>query len=252
MKKIFGALSLLVICLAINLPVLAEMNGDAIETAVKNSARSDADRERDTTSKPAEVLSFFGVQPDMTVLDLFSGGGYYSEVLAYIVGPDGRVISHTNKVYESSTGDEASSRFKENRLPNVTRKISEMDNLGLEKASLDMILMVLTYHDIYYSADYWPKVDRDNFFTQVRDSLKEGGILAVVDHSAIIGAGLGPAQELHRIDEVFAKQDIESAGFVFDGASETLRNPDDARTLGVFDEAIRRKTDRFVYRFIKK
>ena len=252
MKKIFGALSLLVICLTINLPVLAEIHGDAVEAAVNNPARSDADRARDTSSKPTEVLSFFGVQPGMAVLDLFSGGGYYSEILSYAVGADGRVIAHTNKIYESSSGEEASTRVMKNRLPNVTRKVSEMDNLGLEKASLDMALLVLTYHDIYFTADYWPEVDRDNFFTQIRDSLKPGGILAVVDHSAIAGTSSGAAQELHRIDEVFAKQDIESAGFVYDGASEALRNPDDARTLGVFDEAIRRKTDRFVYRFIKK
>ena len=252
MKKILGALNLLVLCLAVNLPVLAEMHSDAIETAVKNPARSDADRERDTTSKPAEVLNFIGVQPGMTVLDLFSGGGYYSEILSYAVGPDGRVISQTNAVYESSSGEEASSRVKDNRLPNVTRLISEMDNLRLEKASLDIALLVLTYHDIYFTADYWPKVDKDNFFAQILESLKPGGILAVVDHSAIAGTGSDAAQELHRIDEVFAKQDIESAGFVFDGASEVLRNPDDARTLGVFDEAIRRQTDRFVYRFIKK
>ena len=111
--------------------------------------------------------------------------------------------------------------------------------------------MVLVYHDIYFTADYWPAVNRDNFFRQIRSSLKPGGVLVVIDHSAIADTGMSAAQNLHRIDEVFAKQDIESAGFVFDGASDVLRNPDDTRTLSVFDEAIRKQTDRFVYRFIK-
>jgi predicted methyltransferase len=247
MSKIFKILSLIMVGLAINTATLANTYTDAVD----NPARSDADRERDKTSKPAAVLEFFGVQPGTRVLDLFSGGGYYSELLSYTVGPTGQVIAHTNDVYESSTGDEAATRFKGSRLANVSRLTSEIDKLGLEQASLDMILMVLSYHDIYYVADYWPKVDRDQFFKQIRDSLKSGGILAIIDHSAQAGSGKSAAQKLHRIDEVFAKQDIESAGFVFDGASELLRNPDDKRTLGVFDEAIRRNTDRFVYRFIK-
>ena len=219
--------------------------------AVNSPSRSLADRERDKTSKPNGVLNFIGLKPGMKVLDLFAGGGYYSEMLSYAVGPDGQVISHTNAAYEGMTGEEAANRFKDNRLSNVRRVISEIDNLGLEEASLDVVLMVLVYHDIYFTADYWPAVNRDSFFRQIRSSLKPGGVLVVIDHSAIADTGMSAAQNLHRIDEVFAKQDIQSAGFVFDGASDVLRNPDDTRTLSVFDEAISKKTDRFVYRFIK-
>jgi len=219
---------------------------------VNNPARSLADRERDKSSKPNAVLNFIGLKPGMKVLDLFAGGGYYSELLSYAVGPDGQVISHTNAVYESSTGEEASRRFKDNRLSNVSRVVSEINNLGLEDSSLDVVLLVLVYHDIYFTADYWPQVDRDNFFRQIRESLKPGGVLVVIDHSALANTGLSAAQDLHRIDEAFAKQDIESAGFAFDAASDVLQNSNDARTLSVFDEAISRKTDRFVYRFVKK
>lgn len=247
MSNIFKVLSLIIIGLTINTPALANTYKDA----VNNPARSDADRERDKTSKPEAVLEFFGVKPGMKVLDLFSGGGYYSELLSYTVGPAGQVIAHTNDAYESSSIGETAVRFKDGRLPNVSRLSSEIDKLGLEQASLDMIFMVLTYHDIYYVADNWPKVDRELFFKQIRDSLKPGGVLAIVDHSAKTGTGNSAVQTLHRIDQEFARQDIESAGFVFDGASEVLRNPDDKRILGVFDDAIRRKTDRFVYRFIK-
>ena len=257
MLKNIEALALIVVGLAITYPILAEIKttqdeADIFKSAINNPARTAADRERDETSKPGQVIQFFGVKPGMKVLDLFSGGGYYSEILSYVIGPTGHVISHTNKSYESFVGEEAIARFKNGRLDNVERVTSEIDSLGLEPASVDMILMVLTYHDIYYTADYWPKVDRDNFFRQVSESLRPGGILAIIDHSARSDTGIEAAQELHRIDEAFARQDIESAGFTFDGASEVLRNPDDARTLNAFDEKIRRKTDRFVYRFIKK
>ena len=87
---------------------------------------------------------------------------------------------------------------------------------------------------------------------QIHDALKPGGILAIVDHSAKPDTGKSAAQELHRIDEVFAKKDIESAGFSFEAASDVLRHAEDDRTIMVFDEAIRGKTDRFVHRFTKK
>jgi len=236
MLKIIGMLSLMLCGLTTSGLIYA-----APFDAVNNPARSLADRERDKTSKPNVVLNFIGLKPGMKVLDLFAGGGYYTEMLSYAVSPGGQVISHTNAAYEGMTGEEAANRFKDNRLPNVRRVITEINNLGLEEASLDVVLMALVYHDIYFTADYWPEVDRDNFFRQIHGSLKPGGLLIVIDHSAIADTGMSAAQSLHRIDEVFAKQDVESAGFVFDSASDVLRNPDDKRTLSVFDEAIRKK-----------
>jgi predicted methyltransferase len=111
----------------------------------------------------------------------------------------------------------------------------------------------MTYHDVYYVSESnpkHPKVDRDRLFAQIRRSLKPGGVLAVVDHAAKPGTGKAAAQDLHRIDSDFARRDIESAGFVFDGESSALRNPNDDRSMVVFDERIRRRTDRFVYRFV--
>ena len=246
MLKRFAMLSLIFVGLAASAYIFA-LPFDAIN----NPARSLADRERDKTSKPKAVLNFIGIKPGITVLDLFAGGGYYSELLSYAVGPEGRVISHTNAAYESTTGEEAANRFKDKRLPNVSRFIREINNLTLEKSSFDRVVLVLVYHDIYFTADYWPPIDREDFFRLIYRSLKPGGVLVVIDHSALAGTGKSAAQTLHRIDEVFAKQDIESAGFVFGGALDVLRNPDDTRTLSVFDESIRRNTDRFVFRFIK-
>ena len=60
----------------------ARSSQSEIEAAVSDRRRSDADRERDETSKPVDVLGFFGVRPGMRVLDLLSAGGYYSEILA--------------------------------------------------------------------------------------------------------------------------------------------------------------------------
>ena len=75
-----------------------------VETAVsiyrdtlQNPARPETDRARDADRKPAEVLQFLGVMPGMTVLDMFSGGGYYTKILSSVVGDSGRVVAHSNE-----------------------------------------------------------------------------------------------------------------------------------------------------------
>jgi predicted methyltransferase len=84
-------------------------------------------------------------------------------------------------------------------------------------------------------------------------ALKPGGLYVVIDHSAVDGAPLETAEgtALHRIDQAIVRQEVEAAGFVFDGEIDVLRNPDDARAISVFDPAIRGHTDQFVMRFRK-
>ena len=79
----------------------------AIEQAVANSARPEADTLRDSNRKPAEVLEFFGIEPGMNVLDIFAGGGYYTEILSYLVGDDGKVTLYNNGGWNGfvNTGD---------------------------------------------------------------------------------------------------------------------------------------------------
>lgn len=251
MNKFATVLALLTLLPVSGPVVLADTHLSAIQAAVDNPARSAADRERDKTSKPVEVLSFLGVKPGMSVLDFLSGSGYYAEILAYAVGDSGQVVAHTNEAYGKFVADAIEERFGKQRLPQVIRLNSELPTLGLGKESFDLILLVMTYHDVYYVADYWPAVDREGFFRQLRDALKPGGVLAIIDHSAKAGTGNSAAQELHRIDEDFARRDIESAGFTFQASSDVLRNTADDRSVQVFDESIRRKTDRFVHRYVK-
>jgi predicted methyltransferase len=58
-------------------------------------------------------------------------------------------------------------------------------------------------------------------------------------------------ETLHRSDPDVVKKEMTDAGFVFDGSSDVLRNPDDPLTAKVFDASIRGHTDQFVFRFRK-
>jgi len=223
---------------------------DPIEAAVSAPDRSSADRDRDTRDHPVDVLKFFGVAPDMTVVDLFAGGGYYSELIGRIVGDGGKVYLYNNAAYRGFAGDALKERIASGRLVNVTPLNAEVGALGIPDASVDMVLMVMSYHDLYYKSDDW-SVAPAALFADINAMLKPGGVLAIVDHAATAGTGSTAAQTLHRIDEAFARADIESRGFKFTGSIDVLRNPADDHTKTVFDPAIRTHTDKFVDRFVK-
>jgi predicted methyltransferase len=223
------------------------------ERAVASPRRTDADRDRDAGRKPDQVLEFFGIAPGMTVLDMFSGGGYYTEMLSHIVGPDGKVVAHTNTAYAGFVGDETINRFADDRLANVEILLAENNELELPAAKFDAVILVLAYHDIYYddAANGWPKIDAAKFLAELEQGLKPGGILAVVDHYAAAGAPRETGGSLHRIDPQIVISALEGAGFDLEARSEVLRNLEDDHSLGVFDPEVRGKTDRFVLKFRK-
>jgi len=223
------------------------------QSAISHPDRRAADQDRDAGRKPAEVLEFLGIEPGMTVLDMFSGGGYYSELLSYVVGAEGRVVSHSNTAYLGFVGDEFDDRHADNRLPNVEVLMAENNELDLSAESFDAVLLILSYHDIFYADpdNDWPKIDGPKFLAEIRKSLKPGGILGVVDHYAEAGSPRETGNSLHRIDPGIVISEVEIAGFALDGKSSVLRNMDDDYSKIVFDPELRGKTDRFVLRFRK-
>ena len=131
-----------------------------LATLLAQAERSAADQERDARSQPVEVLGFFGIEPGMAVADVFAGGGYYSEVLSIAVGPQGSVISHNNTPYARFAAPNWQQRLADDRLPNVTKLVSEADALNLP-AGLDAIIMIMSFHDTYWVNEQqgWPAID---------------------------------------------------------------------------------------------
>jgi len=221
--------------------------------AVARSTRAADDREQDAGRKPAEVLEFFGISPGMRVLDLYAGGGYYTELLSYVVGPSGSVVAHTNSPYLSFVGERFNARLEHNRLPNVEVLIAENNELELPAETFDAVLMILCYHDIYYSnpANGWAKIDGPRLLAELYGAMKPGAVLGIVDHHAETGAPRETGGTVHRIDPGIVIAELEAAGFAVEEKSNILRNMDDDYGKNVFDPAVRGKTDRFVLRFRK-
>ncbi len=244
-------------CLAITtLSGCASMDIDSkstVEQALANPARSADDRARDARDKPAEVLALARFKRGDTVADVLAGGGYYSEILSGIVGPNGHVLLVNNPGYDGFGKKDWTARLAGNRLPNVRHVVGPTDALGLGDNTLDGAVMVMAYHDLYWvdAKEGWPKVDAGRFLGQVVAALKPGGVLLVVDHSAKEGTGSSATQALHRIDEKFAIADWRAHGLEWEAAIPVLRNADDDRSTSVFDASIRGKTDRFVHLYRK-
>jgi predicted methyltransferase len=209
------------------------------------------DIEQDAQRKPAEVLAFFGVQPGMSALDLFAGAGYFTEVLAAIVGPTGHVVAHNNKAYLDGVGEEWDRRFAGSRLANVEQLRAEGNELELTPGRFDFVLLSAVYHDVYYvdEARNWPRIDGPRLLAELYASMKPGATLGLIDHAAAPGSPAETGGTLHRIDPDIVKRDFAAAGFVLEAESDVLRNPADDLTKGVFDPAVRGRTDRFVLRF---
>lgn len=228
--------------------------GDAVEKAVSNPQRPAVDVVRDAGRKPAQVLSFFSIEPGMTVLDLFSGSGYYTELLSSIVGEDGKVIAHTNEAYIPFSGEIYKTRYLDGRLANTEVIVTEADDIEFENNSLDAVLMVLTWHDFMYSdpENGWQAVDQDLLLDKLCRAMKPGAVLGLIDHVANPGGDtIEVAQNLHRIDPQVVRDNFANSCFTLDAEAGFLRNPEDDHTLPVFDPSVRSKTDRFVFRFVR-
>lgn len=253
MKTLIGR-SLLACLLLFSASLRAETPIPAdIQRALASESRTEADRQRDVSGKTAELLTLLALKPGDIVADVFAGSGYFAQVLAELVGPQGKVYLHNNSAWRKFVSEDLNQRLDRINLPQLVIHDREVTDLDLGVNKLDAIIIIMGYHDLYFvdEASGWSAIDSAHFLGQLFKALKPGGKLLVVDHAAVAGTGSSAAQTLHRIDEIFAREDIARAGFVLTTSSELLRNRADTRQLSVFDDQIRGRTDRFVYLFKK-
>jgi predicted methyltransferase len=233
---------------------LSTPDNTAIEAAIRSPERLPGDADEDSWRHPAEVLAFLQVHRGERVIDYFAAGGYFTELLARAVGPDGQVIAYNNPAYLKFAADKPAQRYGNQRLPNVAQLTTPPEELPLQPNSIDAALFFLSYHDLHWVSDKgeWTPTDPVKSLAQLVTGLKPGARVVVVDHAA--AAGSDPAQTvaaMHRIDPAAVRREFEGAGLVLDGESAVLRNASDDHTKPVFDESIRHHTDQFMYRFRK-
>lgn len=217
----------------------------AYQSAVADNLRPADEVARDPLRHPAEMLAFAQVQPGQKIADIRPGAGYFTRLFARVVGEGGHVyafVPNRTAERENPRADALVAAY-----PNVSRVNGDLDAMAFD-APLDLVFMSQEYHDFHI-----PRfgVDVTKMNADIFKALKPGGLFVVIDHQAASGAGNTVVETLHRIEGAQLRKEVEAAGFVFDGESSAVANPADDHTLNVFDEAIRGKTDQFVYRFRK-
>ena len=208
--------------------------------------RSDADRVIDQRRQPEKLLAFYGVRPGMRVLDLGAGGGYNTELLARIVGPQGVVYAqNTRYSLDNFVKGRFDERLKKPEMRNVVHAVRDFDDpVPPEARNLDLVTFNFVYHDTV-----WMGVDRMKMNRVVFAALKPGGIYIVADHSGRPGTGVSETKTLHRIEEGAVRKEVEAAGFKPVAEAGFLRNPGDPRDAPVFKPKI--PNDEFVLKFVK-
>lgn len=151
------------------------------------------DPERDAWQKPAELVAALGIQPGSTVADIGAGTGYFNPHLAKAVGPDGTVIAVD---IEQSLVAHMTERAVKEGTPQVKPRLGAPDDPKLQPGEVDLVMMVDTYHHID---------GRVAWFTRLKESVKPGGRLAVIDFKQG-DIPIGPPED-HRIpvDKVVAE-----------------------------------------------
>ena len=213
--------------------------------AVGDSRRLPAEVARDPLRKPAEMLAFMRLERGQAIADIRPEEGYFARLFAPVVGEAGRVyafVPNQTAAREDAFADTLASTY-----PNVERVTGALETMTFDRP-LDVVFMGEEYHD-FVIPRFGVDVARMN--AAVFAALRPGGLYVILDHQAADGAGIGVAGTLHRIEAAELRRQVEAAGFVFDGESDAVRMSDDDHSLSVFDESIRGRSDRFVYRFRK-
>jgi predicted methyltransferase len=220
------------------------------------------DTKRDSTRLPAKIMAFAGIASDDHVLDLFAGGGWYTELFSRAVGENGKVYVQNDAVIWRFAEEGLTARTKDDRLNNLIRfdGVAIVD-ITIPESSVDIAFMALNYHDLFFidTIQNGKKVqlredviDYKTALTTIKNTMKDDGVFIIIDHFAKPGSGYDAANILHRIDPNIIKFQMDDMGFKLAEEAFYLRNLEDDLSKVVFDSSVRGKTDRFIYKFVKK
>lgn len=225
----------------------------AIAAAVAAPDRPADARELDENRKPAETLAFLGLQPGMDAADMFTGQGYWAEIMAHVVGPEGSVVGlQPNQFYTEEKDAEAWASL-EKRAPGTSMARINFGAFEYPADSFDFMIFNLNYHDVYWESERWQieYTEPEVLVRSIYAAMRPGGIVGIIGHAGGEGDTREVVDATHRINPKVVIADFESQGFELVGQSDILANPDDDHSLNVFDPAIRGKTDRFLLKFRK-
>ncbi len=249
MKKL--SLVLLILCT----PVIAA-NSDfskteaKIKLAMQSDIRTEKEVARDANRLPIKTLQFFGLRDDMKVIELIPGGGWYTKILAPVLSENGEFFvamgtANVSKNLIGKKGMEFLSIIDDNSQ--IGRKkgarFYSVQPFDLKERDVDIVFTFRNYHN-------FDEESRRLMNKAVFDSLKPGGIYAVVDHTRRHMEALNN-ENGRRFDPVLAIKEIQEAGFELVDYSTLHYRADDELRYEVGRKTVTGNTDRFTLKFKK-
>ena len=205
---------------------------DALRAAIASSHRAPENVARDSARHPYETLTFFGIKPNMTVIELSPGGGWYTEVLAPYLRPKGQLIAaaydpESSVKYFKKNRAEFEKKLTDNPAvyDKVRISIFEMPN-KLDFMQTQQVDMVLTFRNLHN----WSRNGDAAIiaaFQKVFNSLKPGGVFGIVDHRLPANKKQDEKASSGYVHEAYAIKLAEAAGFKLAAKSEVNANPKD-------------------------
>ncbi len=204
-----------------------------LQSAVEAPTRTPANVARDRYRHPVETLSFFGVGPTDTVVEIWPGGGWYTEILApylahggtlWVAAPGPQGLGGVQKLMTAHPDAPGYAAIRTAAFP------ARAATAGLAAVPDGTADVVLTFRNVHNwrmgyqrdGQDYSPQA-----FEQMFAMLKPGGTLGVVDHRLPEDADSTREQSSGYVKVSTVRRLAEAAGFEYVGASEVNANPAD-------------------------
>lgn len=221
-------------CLLSPLPATAKDNAanDHLNTILAGEHRSPEHRARDRYRHPLETLAFFEMTPGMTVVEIFPGGGWYTEILAPYVKGKG-------KLYAAGFDETSDNRFLSQSAKRFQAKLTaDPDRYG--EVSVTVLApptktaiapagsadRVLTFRNVH---NWMAAGTAETVFAAMFKALKPGGLLGLVEHRGAEGAEQDPRARSGYVSEAHVIELAEAAGFKLLATSEINANPKDRK-----------------------
>ena len=217
----------------------------ALEAAINGPQRTPDYKKRDKYRHPLATLEFFGIRPNMRVVEVLPGGGWYTEILAPFLHAHGQLIEATSPAAGTTGYSHRSALAYEHKLaadPAVYGRVRlepfELPSylhLGAPD-SADMVVTFNNMHDLMFENVHHEvtPIFLEKFLRSAYDVLKPGGILGIAGHRCAPGTPLPTCFPMARLPQAFVIHEAEAAGFELGATSEALANPKDPRNVPVF------------------
>ncbi|MDB5737816.1 MAG: methyltransferase protein [Sphingomonas bacterium] len=200
----------------------------AIAAAIAAAVRSDEHRARDKYRHPGQTLTFFGLKPDMTVVEIIPGGGWYSEIIAPFLASGGRYVAAVppGKETDSFQAMIAVSPDRYGKVQIVPFVFGQPTDL-VPAGTADMVLTFRNIHNLLGSPDQPGDGNAPQAFADWYRALKPGGILGIEEHRLPEAMDIAREKTTGYVKRSTVIRLAIAAGFQFAGASEVNRNPKD-------------------------